>query len=485
MSEAVRIRKNSLFSFLSTSSRLIANVVVFLIIGSYYGPNVFGQFTTANSFALTFVLFANFGFDVLLTTEIAKNRKKASAIFQSYFSLKIFFAIFAVIAMWLVSLLHHFSTTSRLLIFIFSFYVILTALTTFIHALFEGLERFEFETKVSFIVNISLLFFVLFLLLIKVNIIYIAIAFVATRLLGLIYAVFYSFKVLPDIKYNLSFKEFHKIKNQVVIFGLQLIFGNLFFQLDTLLLAFWKGDLTVGIYQATIKLIALPLVIPDILINTLMPTLSRLNIENEVLWTRLGGLLNKTLTIIILPISIVLFVYPDYVINLVYHSGKFDETIPILKIFALILFIRFSVESYALMLTTSHKQKERMLVVILGTLLNLILNAFLIPLYGAHGAAFVSLITNFLVGVGYIIFTLPLFSKWVTNLSYFAPIIIAIIITFILLAIKKFEPIIMIPVIFVICYFLFIKFSYNKEERNLVFKKGIEFPSFFTKQKMN
>ncbi|MHB8579108.1 MAG: flippase [Ignavibacteriaceae bacterium] len=481
MSEAVRIRRNSLFSFLSISSRLISNVVVFLIVGAHYGPKVFGQFTIAHTFAIIFILFADFGFDILLTTEVAKNRKVAPTIFQRYFSLKIVFSITALIAMWLLSLFLHFSPTSRILILIFSFYVILTTLTNFLHALYRGLERLEYETKVSLIVNVSLLFFVFFLLIIKVDIIYVAIAFVSTRFLGFIFAIIYSFRVLPDIKYNLNFKDWHKLMSQVLIFGLQLIFGSLFFQIDTIMLAFWKGDSTVGIYQATIKLIALPLVIPDILINTLLPVLSRLNTENELLWIKLGGLLNKTLTLIILPISIVLFTYPDFVINLIYPTGKYAATIPILRIFALILFIRFSVESYALMLTTSHKQKIRMFIVLFGTIFNFGLNLFVIPKYGANGAAVISLVTNMLVGFGYIITTLPLFYKWAMNFSYLFPIIIAAGLSSILWPIKEFEPIYMIPIIIVICYFLFIRLTFSNEERNLVFKKGINFQAFFPK----
>ncbi len=485
MSEAVRIRRNSLFSFLSISSRLISNVVVFLIVGSHYGPKIFGQFTIAHTFAIIFILFADFGFDVLLTTEVAKNRKSASTIFQRYFSIKIVFSLAALIAMWLLSLALHFSQTSRVLILIFSFYVILTTLTNFLHALYKGLERLEYETKVSLIVNVSLLILVFFLLIVKVDIIYIAVAFVSTRFLGFIFAIIYSFKVLPDIKYNLNFKEWRLLMSQVLIFGLQLIFGNLFFQIDTIMLAFLKGDSSVGIYQATIKLIALPLVIPDILINTLLPVLSRLNTENELLWVKLGGILNKTLMIIILPISIVLFTYPDFVINLIYPTGKYAATIPLLRIFALILFIRFSVESYALMLTTSHKQKIRMFIVLIGTIFNFGVNLYIIPKYGVIGAAVISLVTNLLVGFGYIITTLPLFYKWSLNFSYLLPIIIAAGISSILWPIKEFEPIFMIPFIIVICYFLLIRLSFSKEERNLVFKKGIDFPALFPKLKIN
>ena len=145
MSEATRIRRNSLFSFLSISLRLIANVVVFWIIGSHYGPKVFGQFTTAQTIAAIFILFADFGLDVLLTTEVAQNRKDAANIFQRFYSIKIIFCLIALIAMWVLSLVNNFSPTSKLLIFVFSFYVVLTTLTNFLNALYKGFEKSDFR----------------------------------------------------------------------------------------------------------------------------------------------------------------------------------------------------------------------------------------------------------------------------------------------------------------------------------------------------
>ena len=122
------------------------------------------------------------------------------------------------------------------------------------YGLYKGFEKLQYETGVSLIINILLLISILILLFLKIRIEFIAGAFVLTRLIGFIVAIYSSYKVLPALKYTLTFKNWHKIKKQVLIFGLQLIFGNLFFQLDTLLLAFWKGDVDVGIYQAAFQI---------------------------------------------------------------------------------------------------------------------------------------------------------------------------------------------------------------------------------------
>jgi len=151
------------------------------------------------------------------------------------------------------------------------------------------------------------------------------------------------------------------------------------------------------------KLIVLLLVIPDVIINALIPVLVRLHAEDNDRWIRLNKLLGKTLIFISLPLSLILFIYAENVITLVYGSSGFSESIPILRIFSLILFVRFSTEMYALVLTTSQRQSARMFIVVGIALLNFVLNVYAIPHFGIQGAAIVSLISNFLAGCSYIV----------------------------------------------------------------------------------
>jgi O-antigen/teichoic acid export membrane protein len=233
--------------------------------------------------------------------------------------------------------------------------------------------------------------------------------------LGFAVGIIYSRKLLKNITFSFIFTGFKQIKGKVFVFGFNLVFNYLFFQLDTILLALWKGDYDVGIYQSVFKLILIPLVIPDIFINTLLPVLSRLNVENIERWKRVGSVMNKILFIVIIPITIIFFVYAPQIIGLIYGAKKYAAAVPILRVFALTLFVRFNLEAYALMLTTSERQHIRMKVVIVATALNLVLNYFMIRSHGAYGAAVVSLITNSFVGLMYYLTTLPLFKEWMFN----------------------------------------------------------------------
>ncbi len=469
MGLATRIRWNTLFAFLSAAIRLTTNVVLFVGVARFFGPEGFGQFTTAHTLAGLFLLLADFGFDVLLTTEVARQRERAAEVLQQFLSFKVIFSVIAIAGMWLVLIVQEVSAPTRLLIFVFSFHVAFTALTNFFFALFKGFERLQHETKVSFFINLSLLCALVVLGSRRAPLEIIAAVFVGTRLLGLVASVWIARKFIALRQLRFSIKEWRASLKMVTVFGLHLIFGNLFFQLDTLLIAFWRGDHDVGIYQSVFKLIALVLVLPDVAINALMPVLSRFHGESVERWNSLGKLLNKTLFLVALPIAFIFFVYAEQLIQIVYGEKGFAEAIPILRIFAIIVLVRFGVETYALMLTTSQRQSTRMLIVMLATALNFALNAYLIPRNGILGAAVVSLATNIFVGFGYIVATRPFLPRWIVDFRRLVPFFATIMLGGILWQFRTIPAWYVAPVAVVVISMISYFAGFTRDEREVVF----------------
>jgi O-antigen/teichoic acid export membrane protein len=402
MSEATLINRNSIFSLLSAMTRMFSNMLLFIGIARFYGPEGFGQFTIAHTYLTLFYIVADFGFDLLLTTEVARSRDRSVEFIQRFLPVKMIFALGSIVVMSIIAIASHFSEATKTLMFFLSISIIGNALTSFFFALFKGHEKLYEETRTTFFQNLFLLCSIAILGLLHVQLIYIAAAFVLSRLLGvfLIFPKMRNIVVLDSIK--MTFSGWQSTFKKGLPFGIHLLFGTLFFQLDTILLAYWRTDQAVGQYQAVMKLIVLILVVPDVIINALLPVLVRLHSENKMRWLQMNKLLEKTLLFIGLPFAIILFVYADQIITIVYGSKGFSESIPVMRIFALILLVRYSVETFALMLTTSHRQTERMTIVIGVTVLNFILNAYAIPKFGILGAAIVSLITNVAAGTFYL-----------------------------------------------------------------------------------
>jgi O-antigen/teichoic acid export membrane protein len=236
------------------------------------------------------------------------------------------------------------------------------------------------------------------------------------------------------------------------------------------------GDLQVGIYQSVFKIVALTVVAPEILVATMMPVLSRMHDENEERWYVLSGLLIKTLFFLGLPLGMTLFVFSEQIIHMVYGTATFAEAVPIMRLFAFTVFIRFSVEAFALMLTTSHRQSVRMKIVVAGTFINLGLNLYMIPRFGPYGAGIVSLATNAVVGAAYLAATQKGLWSRILNLRNFVPFLVTLLISSIMWNMRSFSMWYTFPLAIAAYAIVFYFVGYSKAERSLILSRDNYIP---------
>jgi len=469
MRQAARLRWNSLFSLLSAGIRLLTNVLMFLGVARMYGPEAFGQFTTAHTLATLFLMVADFGLDVLFTSQVARQRAAANDLFRSFASVKLLLVGIAVIGMCFIPLWQSFSAATRWLIYIFSLSVAFNALTNFFYALFKGFEQLRYETRGSFIANLVLLAALVLISIFHAPIWLAALAFTGTRALGLIIAVMTATRFVQFHAPSFAIGELTKVLRQGWSFGLHLLFEVLYFQLDTLLLSLWQGDYEVGIYQSVMKLVVLALMLPDIAINVMLPVLSRLHEQDKKKWEWVGGLLNKTLWLLALPCGLVFVVFAEPLIQALYGVEKFAPAIPIMRIAGLIIITRFFFATYGLMLMVAGRQKVRMFVVMMATVLSLALNAYAIPRYGAWGAIIVSLVANFFVAIALVLSSRFLFKRWTLNARYLWPGVLTIIAGLILWKALMLSFWYGIIVALAFYAFIFYFIGYSEDERRVVF----------------
>jgi O-antigen/teichoic acid export membrane protein len=412
---AQTVQKNTLFALLSSATRLSANAVLFILAANFYGPIEFGQFTTAHTLAIIFTLVADFGFDFYLATEISRERNVASFLFPRMLGVKLALSILAAAAMCGYGYIQPFSSDARELIVVFSLYLLFSVLLSSLFALFKSHEELHHESRITFVINAALLVTLCILGAIHASIITVAVAFVASRVLGLLLALLvvpkFVTSLLPRWDMNWLKQSWHTIS----VFGVFFVFGNLYFLLDTPLLSFWKGDRAVGIYQSVYRLMALALVLPDITVSATLPSLSRLFVSDQMRWRQLGSSAGKVLYHAGLIVGFVLVVGSEQIVKILFGLSSYASAVPILQIFGVIIIVRYTVEVPALLLTTSMRQRTRTVLVIAATIVNLLLNIYAIPRYGIQGAAYVSLVTNVLVGIGYIVTVRDLFTiDWIS-----------------------------------------------------------------------
>jgi O-antigen/teichoic acid export membrane protein len=445
---------------------------MFIGIARFYGPAVFGSFSAAYILASIFVVVADFGFDNLLTIEVARRPDDVAEPVREYFSIKLLFCLFGLAAIWSLPLVERLSPVTELLLFLLSVSIIFTSLTNFFFALFKGIEQFQHEFKITSIVNVVLLAALVLIGVFKLSFFLVGLAYVVSRGLGLLLAVFKAQKTLQLSPFYFTLKGWSKRWQRILTFGFSLLFGNLFFQLITPMLVFFKGDYDAGIYESVFKLVAVISLISDIGVNAILPTLSRFHIENFDRWITLNRLFNRTLFLVSLPIAWVFLVYPRQIIDLLYGVDKFGDAVAIMRIAAVVILVRFASETYGLMLTTSDRQKIRMRITLAGTVLSVLFCWYFIPRYGSFGAGIAALGVNACVGLGYMIATRPYVWRWMWEKRHLLPASLALLLGGILaIAGDRFWILAMCASLVtygVLSYYL----GYSKYERDIIFGIG-------------
>jgi O-antigen/teichoic acid export membrane protein len=403
-SERETIWKNSVFVSFSQIIRVVTNLLIFIGIARFYSTEALGQFSIAFQVANICLIIADFGFDTLLTTSIGNQRENPLKISREYFSMKVVFAGIATLIMISVPTFQSMSNMSALLIYSLVLYVVFSTFNNYCYAIFRGFQKFEYETKNSFISNLLLLALLVLFGALHLPLIYIMLFFVLSRLLSAILGISVVNKLVGGNVMALDFTDAKIIIKEILVFGLQYIFGNLYFLLDTILIGIWLGDAATGIYQASFRIMLLALIVVDVIRSPLLPVFSKLFYVDKDKWVMMNRLFFKVLALLAIPIGLTFYFAADLIIKVIYGPGKYLESIQLLKIFGVIIFIRFLGEPFVLILTTSRRQHILMILAMIGTFLSYFLNSLLLTTYGTMGAAIISLSVNIIVNFGMLCF---------------------------------------------------------------------------------
>jgi O-antigen/teichoic acid export membrane protein len=180
---------------------------------------------------------------------------------------------------------------------------------------------------------------------------------------------------------------------------------SMYTMLDTVLIGFFADDRAVGLYSASIKLTKLS--IPFIISSgtVLMPKITKLFVADDL--NALKSVLSKSFNFIVIlaiPVCIgLLFLAPELIY--VFSGVQFNDAILTMQILSpLTLIIGLGYFWGFQILIPAGKEREMLISVVLGMIVNLSLNCILIPHYQQNGAAVANVISELIVTGAYMFF---------------------------------------------------------------------------------
>lgn len=401
----------SIFTFLS---RVLSGSIVYIVLARLMSLNDFGVLSFGTTLAGLLIVVAEFGFSLMAQRDIPQNRFDFKDYIFNTFIQKIGFSTVSLLG-GLLYLYLYFEGLNYTIGVVFVVNAIVTANNMYLFAIFRAKNMFKIETWLSAIYTLVILVIIALYYVLELDVTFIAYGLLVARVVQFIILAFvYAFRFTLRANYS---KEIQKylFKNSFS-FGAHYIIGIFYFSIDNQLIAYYCGNESLAIYQAIFKVVLILLSVSALLESVFLPFLSAKYSSSDIGFRSITTLINK----VIITLGLCLFVgfnlFANEIITMLY-SERYIAGLTIVLPLGFVLLFRMLSMVYSILLTISDHQNIRVLIVSISLILNVCLNFVFIPKYGYVGAAYVSLVTHFVLALSYILFSYKYLQSFLLNLK--------------------------------------------------------------------
>ena len=199
----------------------------------------------------------------------------------------------------------------------------------------------------------------------------------------------YLFKLKIDFAGSFSFIK------QGLLFTVLMAANVIYNKIDIIMLEKMTGSMEVGYYSGATRFIYPFMFISGAFMTAIFPSLAK-HAEDKDKFRSIQYLALYYLGGIGILLSTLLYFGSDFLFQLFFET-KYDESIPVFKVLVWYLAIVFIYGSISNNLVAKNKVKFLVYLNLIMIILNVVLNFFLIPVYGAKGAAMATIICEILI----------------------------------------------------------------------------------------
>lgn len=388
------IQYNFIMNFILSASSVLFPLITFPYISRVILPAGTGKVAFATSTAAYFTMAAMLGIPTYGVRVVAQNKKDPVALalrIRELLSLNLFMSLFAYAAFGICLILVPQMAAEKPLMLIASASIFLNVIG--VTWLFQGLEDYSYITWISLIFKgIAVVMMLLFIHSEKDYLWYGVMTVLSSYGSGLV-NIFKARKYMePARGMKLNFRM--HLRPVMIFFGMTVA-TTVYTNLDTVMLGLMKSDFDVGIYNAAIKIKTLLVMLVTSLGTVMLPRLSEYAEENRT--GEFRHLISKAISFVLLfsvPVSLFCMIFADQIILLLSGREFLPAAIPMIVLMPTLILIGLSNITGIQILVPTGREKQVMISVTAGALIDLAVNLLLIPEYGSTGAAIGTLLAE-------------------------------------------------------------------------------------------
>ncbi|MGB0561637.1 MAG: oligosaccharide flippase family protein [Spirulinaceae cyanobacterium] len=386
--------RNFLWQFLGQGVAKGLGLLFYLLLPRLTGLEIYGQFTFALSLSLMILQpLLELGLDLVITKGVSRDRSQQHpVVIQDALLIR---GGMAVLCLALLPLLARLGTPFTLLASLY-LYLVLLSMQRLCFAVQRGYEQMRLEAVVTSLHKGLALVLLLGLGWATFPRLWLGpIALVVATAIATFITLLFTWPYLqPSVGQSVQIPRLKQTATEGVLLGGVALLGMLYFRIDSVMLGIIEGDAAVGLYNAAYRLVEGAIMLPSVIMIVAFPRLAQPQ-QFRAMFQKLLALLGGLGVLV----SLAMVWAAPALMTLIY-TADFQGAIPIMQLLSLCLLPIYLGHLATQSLVALERQKLYLLLTLAAVVVNIALNAGLIPLYGAQGAAIATLITESLIMLG-------------------------------------------------------------------------------------
>ena len=398
---------NTGWMFFEKILRILLAFTVSIFLARYLGPSEYGLFNYVLSFTGLFTILSSFGIENILIRELVQNPSKVNELLGTGFRLRIIGSFISIILTLITALLIEEPLSTLILIVIISSGTIFQSMMVveqYFQAKVEAKKNVIAQSTSFFLTSLLKIIFILS----EQPLVMIVFAHTSEFIfLSIGYFIIYC---KTGNKFNQWFFNLQTAKSMfkdswpLMLSGLVI---SIYMKIDQVMIKNMMSSTDVGYYAAAVKLSEAWYFIPMTISASLFPAIiNAKSLGKEFYFNRLQKLYDL-LAAIAIGIAIPITIFSDLIIKIIF-GNEFMPASTVLTIYIWAGVGTFLGVASSQYLISENLTKLSFYRTLIGMIVNVLLNIFLIPIYGINGAAFATLVSytlaTFSIGISKVTF---------------------------------------------------------------------------------
>ena len=392
-----RVLKNATWIIACKIVQSLLGLVVTMLSARYLGPSGYGLINYASSIVAFVAPVMQLGLNGILVQEIVNDPEKegetlGTALAMTFVSS--FFCILGVLAF--VSIANHHEPTTIIVCALYSVLLIFQALEM-IQYWFQAKLKSKYTSIVMLIAYVAMSVYKIVLLATGSDIYWFALSNALDYMI-IAFSLLVIYKKIGERKLSFSWQKARSMfaKSKHYIFSNLMI--TIFAQTDRIMIKLMMDDASVGYYSAAVACAGMTGFVFSAIIDSARPSIFESKKVNEQAFEKNMSRLYCVIIYFSLLQCVAITLFSPLIVNILYGS-KYSPTIDALRLIVWYTTFAYLGAVRNIWILAENKQKYLWILNLSGAVVNIILNAIFIPVWGIMGAAFASLITQIFTNI--------------------------------------------------------------------------------------